>query len=106
VTRHAVGAGHGWYVAAGLDPAGVAWVIRRVLDQHGLSGPDPPGLESAVRVKADGTRLRFLLNHSGEPVEVTAGAGGVELLSGDRIGPGQRLTVGPNEVAVIREDRQ
>lgn len=76
VTRNSFGAGHGWYVAAGLDQAGVGRVVRQVLDTHGITGryPELPGLETAARVAPDGTRLLFLLNHAAEPVEVPAGA--------------------------------
>ena len=105
VTRNVFGAGHGWYVGAGLDQAGVTWVVRRVLDRHELYGPYPdvPGLETAVRVTNDGSRLLFLLNHNAEPVEVTARAAGVELLTGERITEGQTLTVGAGGVMVTRQ---
>jgi beta-galactosidase len=105
VTRNRFGAGDGWYVAAGLDQAGVAWVVRQVLDRHDLSGPYPdvPDLETAVRVTPDGVRLRFLLNHSASPVEVTARTGGVDLLTGERVEPGQPLTLDRHAVMVLRE---
>jgi beta-galactosidase len=105
VTRNRFGAGDGWYVAAGLDQAGIAWVVRQVLDRHDLSGPYPdvPDLETAVRVTPDGARLRFLLNHSASPVEVTARTGGVDLLTGERVEPGQPLTLDRHAVMVLRE---
>jgi beta-galactosidase len=105
VTRNAYGAGEGWYVGAGLDRKGVSWVVRRVLARHGLTGryPDVPGLESACRVAPDGTRLLFLLNHRAEPVEVTAGTGGTDLLTGDRVDPGRPLRLDPYGVVVLRE---
>ncbi|NES13824.1 MULTISPECIES: beta-galactosidase [Micromonospora] len=106
VTRNRFGAGDGWYVAAGLDQEGVSWVVRRVLDRHGLIGPyaDVPELESGVRVTPDGVRLRFLLNHRAEPVEVAAAAGGVDLLTGDRVEGGQPIRLDPYGVMVVRED--
>ncbi|SBT46185.1 beta-galactosidase [Micromonospora narathiwatensis] len=106
VTRNAFGDGEGWYVAAGLDQEGVSWVIRQVLDRHHLAGPyaDVPDLETAVRVAPDGVRLRFLLNHRAEPVEVTAYAGGVDLLTGDRVEGGQPVRLDPRGVMVVRED--
>jgi beta-galactosidase len=106
VTRNAFGAGWGWYVAAGLDQAGIAWVIRQVLDRHGLVGPYPdvPELETAVRVTPGGDRLRFLLTHRAEPVTVPAHTGGVDLLTSNRIAPGQQLTLGEYGVLVLRED--
>ncbi|MEV4627268.1 beta-galactosidase [Micromonospora sp. NPDC049523] len=107
VTRNSFGAGHGWYVAAGLDQAGVSWVVRQALVRHDLLGPYPdvPDLESAVRVTADGTRLLFLLNHRDEPVELTARTGGVDLLTGDRVEAGRPLRLPPVGVVVLREDR-
>jgi beta-galactosidase len=106
VTRNAFGAGQGWYVAAGLDQAGVSWVIRRVLDRHDLYGPYPdvPDLETAVRVTRDGTRVLFLLNHRAEPVEVPARGGGVDLLTGVRLEEGQPISLEPRGVMVLRED--
>lgn len=106
VTRNAFGAGHDWYVAAGLDQAGVSWVVRRVLARHDLLGPYPdvPDLETAVRVTPAGTRLRFLLNHGAEAVEVTACGSGTDLLTGDRIERGRPLRLAPRGVVVLRED--
>ncbi|WP_416905934.1 beta-galactosidase [Micromonospora echinospora] len=107
VTRNAYGAGEGWYVAAGLDPTGVSWVLRRVLERHHLVGPyaDVPDLESAVRVTPDGTRLRFLLNHAARPVEVTARTAGVDLLTGDRISDGGAVRLPAYGVVVLKEER-
>jgi beta-galactosidase len=106
VTRNRFGAGHGWYVAAGLDQAGVSWVIRRVLSRHALElrYPDVPGLEAAARVTPDGTRLLFLLNHGDEPVEVAARRGGRDLLAGQRIERGASIRLEPRGVLVLRED--
>jgi beta-galactosidase len=104
VTRNSFGAGHGWYVGAGLDPRGVSWVIRRVLDRHGLVGPyaDVPDVETAVRVAPDGTRLLFLLNHGAAAVVVTAHVTGVDLLSGARVERGRPLRIPGYGVLVLR----
>jgi len=105
VTRNAFGAGVGWYVGTGLDQRGVSWVIRQVLERHDLYGPYPdvPDLETAVRVAPDGTRLLFLLNHGTEPAELTAREPGVDLLTGDRVEPGQPITVDAVGVMVLRQ---
>jgi beta-galactosidase len=107
VTRNAFGQGEGWYVAAGLDQAGVSWVVRQVLDRHGLAGPyaQVADLETAVRVAPDGTRLLFLLNHRDSPVTVAACTSGVDLLTGDRVVRDQPMTLAPRGVVVLREDR-
>ncbi|MEV6813214.1 beta-galactosidase [Micromonospora sp. NPDC051296] len=106
VTRNAYGDGHGWYVGTALDQPGVSWVVRQVLDHHGLTGPYPdvPGLETAVRVTADGTRLLFLLNHDAEPVQVTATASGVDLLTGTRVESGRPLRLDGHGVLVVRAE--
>jgi beta-galactosidase len=106
VTRNAFGAGHGWYVAAGLEQAGVDWVVRRVLERHELLGPYPEvaDVETAVRVGPGGDRLLFLLNHRDETVEVPASVDGLDLLTGDRIEVGRRLCLDPYAVLVIRAD--
>ncbi|MFG1810061.1 beta-galactosidase [Streptomyces sp. NPDC049040] len=106
VTRNSFGDGHGWYVAAGLDQAGVGWVVRQVLDTHGLAGrhPELPQLESAARVAPDGTRLLFLLNHAAEPLDVPGGPAGVDLLTGERIEPGRPFRMDSHGVRVLRED--
>jgi beta-galactosidase len=105
VTRHPFGAGFGWYVACGLEPPGVSWVVRQVLDHHDLCGPyaDRPGLESTVRVAPDGTRLRFLLNHRAEPVTVPACCSGTDLLTGTPVTLGQPLTLAAHGVLILQE---
>jgi beta-galactosidase len=104
VTRNAFGAGHGWYVATHLDQAGVSWVVRRVLDSHGLLGPyaDVSDVETTVRVTPGGTRLLFVLNHRAEGVDLTAHTGGVDLLSGENVEAGQPFRLDPYGVMVIR----
>jgi beta-galactosidase len=107
VTRNRFGHGHGWYVGAGLDGAGVAWVLRQVLARHDLIGPYPdvPDLEHAVRVAPDGTRLTFLLNHGDRAVQVPARRNGRELLSGRAVQRGSPLRLEPRAVLILREDR-
>ncbi|WP_020122169.1 beta-galactosidase [Streptomyces canus] len=104
VTRNRYGQGEGWYVATALDQPGVDQVVRRVLARHGLIGPyaDHEGLETATRVAPDGTRLRFLLNHTAEPVELTAHDTATDLLTGKRTEAGDPLTLDPRGVAVLR----
>lgn len=106
VTRNGFGAGHGWYVAAGLDQRGVSWVMRQVLARHDVRSryPDVPDLESAERVTPDGARVLFLLNHRDEDVEVTAECGGLDLLSDVRVERGAPLRLPPRGVVVLRVD--
>lgn len=98
--------GEAWYVGTGLDDAGLAWVLRRVLDRHGLVGPyaDVEDLELAVRAR-DGERTAFVLNHALTAVDVAAHASGTDLLTGRRIERGETLHLEPTDVVVLREDR-
>jgi beta-galactosidase len=107
VTRNRPGGpdgGEAWYVATGLDDAGVEWVVRRVLDRHGLVGPyaDARDVELAVRSK-DGVRFAFVLSHATEPVEVVAHASGVDLLTGRTVRRGGTLVLNPTDVLLLRE---
>jgi beta-galactosidase len=105
VTRNAVGDGDAWYVATGLEQAGVDWVVCRILDRHGLHGPHPyvPGLETARRTTPDGRRLVFLLNHGSALVEVGASGDAVDLLTGRRVSRGEPVRLEPYGVAVLQE---
>jgi beta-galactosidase len=82
----------------------VSWVVRRVLEHHGLLGPyaDVSDVETAVRVAPDGARLLFVLNHRAEAVDLTAHTGGVDLLSGEKVEAGQPIRLGPYGVMVLR----
>jgi beta-galactosidase len=104
VTRNRFGLGHAWYVATGLDQRGVSWVMEQVLKEQDLAGscPHVPDLECTARVAPDGSRLRFLLNHRAEPVEIASPGDGVDLLTGDRVGCGERIHLGPYGVMVLR----
>jgi beta-galactosidase len=106
VTRNAFGAGHGWYVAAGLDQRGVSWVMRQVLESLDLVGPYPDvlELETATRVTPEGVRLSFLLNHGTETVTVASTIGGTDLISGNRVERGQRIDLAPRAVMVIQQE--
>jgi beta-galactosidase len=106
VTRHRPGGrGEAWYVGTALDDAGVAWVVRQVIDRHGLAGPyaDIEDLELAVRER-DGVRTGFVLHHGEKPLEVPAWAAGTELLTGRRVTAGEVLHLEPTDVMVLRED--
>ncbi|WP_448061291.1 beta-galactosidase [Cellulomonas hominis] len=94
--------GEAWHVATVLDDAGLAWVLRRVLDRHGLVGPyaDVPGLELAPRVR-DGQRFDLLLHHGDAAVDVPAHTGGVDLLTGRTIVAGEPLRLHPTDVLVL-----
>ena len=60
-------------------------------------------MEAAVRVRPDGTRLTFLLNHADTPVEVAAGCTGTDLLTGEPVDPGRPLRLDPLGVRLVSE---
>ena len=81
-------------------------VVADVLKQAGIA-PEA-GLPAQVRarqaVARDGKALRFYLNFSGEPQSFAYGHGaGTELLSQKAVAAGERLTLGPWDLAVVRE---
>jgi beta-galactosidase len=106
VTRNAFHKGHGWYVATGLDRDGVTWVVRQILEHHHLLGPyaDLIDVESTVRVNPAGQRVRFVLNHRPEPVEIPVHTGGIDPLTATRVHRGQTVELDPFGVLVICED--
>jgi beta-galactosidase len=56
-----------------------------------------------VRSK-DGVRFGFVLSHATEPVEVTAHASGVDLLTGRAVRQGETLRLDPTDVVILRDD--
>ena len=103
VTRATHGTGEAWYVATALDDGGVADVVRRVVDRHGLLGPhaDDEGVEVVDRVSPGGVRHRFVLHHGTDPVTVSSKVAGTDLLTGRRIAVGDPLILAPTEVLVL-----
>jgi len=106
VTRNAFGSGQGWYVAAGLDQQGVSWVMRRVLERHGieLRYPDNRDLETAMRIAPDGSRVLFILNHRAAPTYVTVDHAGTDLLAEQHVDAGDTVKIDSCGVMIIRED--
>jgi beta-galactosidase len=106
VTRAARGRGSAWYVATLLDDNGVATVVRKALDEHGLIGPlaDVPDVEVTERVAPDGTRHLFVLNH-GEARTVECPVDGTNLLDGQALRTGDAVDLPPAAVLVIRQDQ-
>jgi beta-galactosidase len=106
LTRNAWGRGTVTYEGTVLTDALQEKVVADVLKQAGVA-PEA-GLPERVRarqaVARDGKALRFYLNFSGEPQSFayTHGAG-AELLSQKPVAAGERLTLGPWDLAVIRE---
>ena len=103
VTRHAFGSGSAYYLATRLAPPAMSQLLRRIWSECGVRpvAEAPAGVEAVRRAVPDGTLL-FLLNHSQRPVEVSAPAGSLELISGARL-PSDRVLLAPREIAIIHE---
>ena len=63
LTRHAFGAGRGWYLSTVLDTSDYAALVDRLLREAGVVREWPPGVEAVTR-----GRWCFLLNHGGDAV--------------------------------------
>jgi len=106
LTRNAFGKGTVTYQGTVLSDTLQEKIVVDVLGQAGIV-PEA-GLPSGVRVRQavgrDGRALRFFLNFSGEPQSFTWGSGvAKELLSQKPVVAGERLTLGPWDLAVVRE---
>jgi beta-galactosidase len=106
LTRNAIGKGTVTYQGTVLTDALQRKVVAGVLEQAGIV-PEP-GLPAKVRLRQalarDGRTLRFYLNFSGEPQSFAWARGpATELLSQRPVAAGERLTLGPWDLAVVRE---
>jgi len=106
LTRNAFGTGTVTYQGTVLTDALQEKVVADVLKQGGIV-PDvglPPKVRVRQAIGRDGKALRFYLNFSGEPQSfANAHGAGTELLSQTPVTAGQRLTLAPWDLAVIRE---
>ncbi|HSD67066.1 MAG TPA: beta-galactosidase trimerization domain-containing protein, partial [Vicinamibacteria bacterium] len=106
LTRNAFGKGtvtyQGTVLSAALQERVVADVLRTagIVPEAGL----PARVRSRQAVGRDGRALRFYLNFSGEPQALAYAHGaGTELLSQKAVAAGERLTLAPWDLAVVRE---
>jgi beta-galactosidase len=100
VSRHAVGAGAGWYLATRLDEHATSRLVTRLVAEAGVVPVlDVPAGVEAVRRRGDDAAYVFVINHT--DTEVNVAAHGEELLRGTRLDG--RLVVPAGDVAVIRE---
>jgi beta-galactosidase len=105
LTRNAHGKGAVTYQGTVLTDALQEKVVADVLKQAGLA----PGAAAPAKVRVReavskaGRPVRFYLNFSAEAQAVAVPAAGTELLAGKAVAAGQTLTLGPWDVAVVRE---
>jgi len=95
----------GTYLSDRLQQA----VLRKVMDEAGLLGPDQQ-LPAQVHARSGINRFQrpvhFYFNYSPAAVSFAyKRRAGADLLSGAKLMPDQRLTLGPWDLAIIEEDK-
>ncbi|MEY9952217.1 beta-galactosidase [Leifsonia sp. EB34] len=100
LTRRARGDGAAWYLAAGLDEAGMRAVLSDVFAAAGVEAREPDTTLEVV-TRTDGiTDFTFVLNHGRDARTAPRIPGGVDLLTGADAGDG--LPLDAFGVAVIQ----
>ena len=99
LTRRSVGAGTAWYVAARLESSSIAAVVDQIITDAKLvpTANVPAGVEAVTRLTSQGPAT-FFINHTGEPVTVSAS--GTELTSGHACGPHLDIPAGAVRVVL------
>jgi beta-galactosidase len=108
ITENDFGAGtllyEGTYLSEKLQTA----VLRRTLEQAGLTGPDqllPAGTHVQHGVNRLGKHLHYYFNYSGTEVKVTyPHTAGTSLLDGTTVAGDSQLTLAPWDLAIIEEN--
>ena len=102
ITHNTFGKGNAFYVGTVPDSNGMGWLIEKVCNTAGVqpvSANMPAGVELLQRVNGK-SLFMFVLNHSGEKVNVSIEAQGYDLLTGTEVNGSVELE--PSGVAVIQ----
>ncbi|HUH07833.1 MAG TPA: beta-galactosidase [Egibacteraceae bacterium] len=101
ITRHSFGSGAAWYMATSLDGPGLSLLLRRLVDEAGVSAvvEAPAGVEAVRRRSPDGTTHLFLINHNDADAKVAAK--GTDLITGESAEGSVRVPA--RGVAVVEE---
>jgi beta-galactosidase len=110
VTRNVVGnaepPGEAWYVGTNLDADGLDWLLGRVLRERGLlNGYSGVSDVEAVARHRDDARYLFLLNHGDADSHIVADADGISLLTRVQVKAGDRITLAPKDVLILKSHR-
>ena len=85
-------------------------IVLDALRDAGLSGPDrqlPPTVRVKHGISHDGRNLHYYLNYSSSPASVTYSyAGGIDLLTGQSLEPGQQTMLAPWDLIIVKEKSQ
>jgi len=102
ITQNIFGKGTAWYVGTVPDKNGMEWLVEHVCESTGVQSVlanVPAGVELLQRVNGKSSFL-FVLNHSGEKVNVSIERHGRDLLTGTEINGSVALE--PSGIAVIQ----
>jgi beta-galactosidase len=105
ITYNRFGKGSAYYLGTELEPAGLDWLLGRILEQTGIQ-PVLPALPTGVEVMLRSNESKewlFILNHTGSSVEIAIDKKGLDLISGLEVKDSIQLT--SNEVAVIEREK-
>ena len=107
ITRHAYGKGSLTYEGTVLSDVLQEKLVAAVLAGAGIATEDaglPEGVRTKRAVLADGARVHAYFNFSAKTVTFPCrGPASVEILSGRKLGRPASLTLGPWDLAIVRE---
>lgn len=102
ITARRHGEGTAYYAGTALDRSGVALLLDRLCGEAGVRpewSAGHPLVETAVRVRSDGGRIRFAINHAPDAVTIRLPSGSVDLIAGERLP--DAVALAPNDVLVF-----
>ena len=109
ITRNEFGKGTVTYEGTILSDALQEKVVRFVLEQARVELADarvPPAVRVRQALSRDGRVVRFYLNFSGSPQSFAyQHRASTDLLTGEPVADGANVSLGPWDLAVIREPR-
>lgn len=108
ITANRYGAGtavyEGTYLSDGLQKA----VLRSVLQENGLVGPDqqlPPHIQARTGVNRFGKTIRYYFNYSGAPATFTyRHKAGADLLTARAVKGDETITLAPWDLVIVEEN--
>jgi beta-galactosidase len=108
ITANQYGAGKAVYEGTYLSDKLQKAVLRTVLQERGLIGPDqqlPPHIQARTGVNRFGKTIRYYFNYSGAPVTFAYGhKAGTDLLTGRGVKADETVSLAPWDLVIIEED--
>lgn len=110
ITTNTYGAGKVIYEGTYLSDKLQTAVLRSYLTDLGMTGPDqqlPSAVHTQTGVNGFNRQLRYYFNYSGSEVSFAYGhKAGSDLLSGQKVAAGGKLTLAPWDLAIVEEGGQ